>query len=95
MNLTKTNLKRFERALDRAAKLAVEHGDACVYAAQIFDSTFGEEVGEEPKFLTSGSKKEQAFALFNNFVSSGENLSGGESCADLVNAIVKLMTDDD
>ena len=93
MNLTKTNLKRFERAIERAGRLANEHGDACVFAAKIFDETFGQEVGEEPRFLQEGTNYERAFALFNNYTSYGENMSEGSTAKDLVNAIVKLMTE--
>jgi hypothetical protein len=79
--------------MDRAARLSMEAGDAALEAAHIFEDTFGEEVGEEAGFLEVGTAREQAFSLFNDFVTHGENLCGGTTTKDLVNRMVLMMTD--
>lgn len=91
MTPTKFQLKKLERALDRAAKLANLHGEAVRVATQTFEETFDvAEVPEDAKFLQVTNSKEEVGSLFNEMVSHGENMAGNTTEA-LVARMAELM----
>lgn len=88
---SKKNLKALEMALERAAALSIQHGDAVQDAVAAFEKAFKQEVPEECFSICGGDSKNMAGSLFNDFVNHGENLSGQEGVEGLVLEMQKLM----
>lgn len=90
--VTKKQLKKLERALEKAANLGAAHANAVRDAEHVFEEVFGEDVPEESYSIVSNSPAEEVGSLFNNFVNHSENMSGTDTVAGLVQKMADLMS---
>ena len=96
MTPTKFQLKRLERALDRAAKLSNLHAEAVKVAENVFAETFGVVVPEELGRGAFPTSKENVGSLFNDIANHGENMAGDNvTTAFLVERMAELMNMDE
>lgn len=92
MTPTKFQLKKLERALDRAAKLSNLHAEAVKVAEGVFEETFGVDVPEEFDHNTFPTSKGSVGSLFNDFTNHDENMAGDNvTTAFLVERMAELM----
>lgn len=90
MTPTKFQLKKLERALERAAKLSTIHAEAVRVVEDIFTETFGVNVPEESFSISGGIPTNEVGSLFNNFVNHGEDMAGNTT-ASIVARMAELM----